>query len=191
MTLLGGLGNCVLKLGVGYLLGDDSNSGLPEPGKEEARINDHSAEPDCHYKMTSGIEEDSNPRPQPRKNPVCASLPGRVSKNRTENRNRTNNRIYRYRKTAKNRNHKAMVRYGWWKTNSIKFPILSKLARHVLAMPISTVASESAFSTGGRVIDKYRSSLNLETAEALICAQNWIRSTKVDLELGCGMKNKV
>ncbi|KAL4571910.1 hypothetical protein LXL04_018677 [Taraxacum kok-saghyz] len=31
MTLLGGLGNCVLKLGVGYLLGDDSNSGLPEP----------------------------------------------------------------------------------------------------------------------------------------------------------------
>ncbi|KAL4554064.1 hypothetical protein LXL04_039820 [Taraxacum kok-saghyz] len=50
MTLLGGLGNCVLKLGVGYLLGDDSNSGLPEPGKEEARINDHSAEPDCQSK---------------------------------------------------------------------------------------------------------------------------------------------
>ncbi|KAL4560075.1 hypothetical protein LXL04_032223 [Taraxacum kok-saghyz] len=47
MTLLGGLGNCVLKLGVSYLLGDDSNSGLPEPGLEEARINDHSAEPDC------------------------------------------------------------------------------------------------------------------------------------------------
>ena len=43
---------------------------------------------------------------------------------------------------------------GWWKANSTKFPILSKLARHVLAMPISTVASESAFSTGGRVIDK-------------------------------------
>ncbi|KAL4566774.1 hypothetical protein LXL04_030899 [Taraxacum kok-saghyz] len=79
---------------------------------------------------------------------------------------------------------------GWWKTNSIKFSILSKLARHVLAMPISTVASESTFSTGGRVIDKYRSSLNPETAEALICAQDWIRSTKVDLELGCGMKNK-
>ncbi|KAL4579496.1 hypothetical protein LXL04_015645 [Taraxacum kok-saghyz] len=79
---------------------------------------------------------------------------------------------------------------GWLKTNSIKFPILSKLARNVLAMPISTVASESAFSTGGRVIDKYRSSLNPETAEALICAQDWIRCTRVDLELGCSMKNK-
>ncbi|KAL4580236.1 hypothetical protein LXL04_016422 [Taraxacum kok-saghyz] len=57
-------------------------------------------------------------------------------------------------------------------------------------MPISTVASESAFSTGGRVIDKYRSSLNPETAEALICAQDWIRCTRVDLELGSSMKNK-
>ncbi|KAL4579655.1 hypothetical protein LXL04_015811 [Taraxacum kok-saghyz] len=36
---------------------------------------------------------------------------------------------------------------GWWKANSTKFPILSKLARHVLAMPISTVASESAHSS--------------------------------------------
>ena len=29
---------------------------------------------------------------------------------------------------------------GWWKENSVKFPVLSQLARHVLAMPISTVA---------------------------------------------------
>ncbi|KAJ9546552.1 LOW QUALITY PROTEIN: hypothetical protein OSB04_019095 [Centaurea solstitialis] len=72
---------------------------------------------------------------------------------------------------------------GWWKENSTKFPILSQLARHVLAMPISTVASESAFSTGGRVIDKYRSSLNPKTAEALICTQDWIRSSLVDIEL--------
>ncbi|GKE20411.1 zinc finger BED domain-containing protein RICESLEEPER 2-like protein, partial [Tanacetum coccineum] len=62
---------------------------------------------------------------------------------------------------------------GWWKQNSEKFPILSPVARHVLAMPISTVASESAFSTGGRVIDKFRSSLTPKTAEALICTQDW------------------
>ena len=57
-------------------------------------------------------------------------------------------------------------------------------------MPISTVASESAFSVGGRVIDRYRSSLNPETAETLICAQDWIRRTRIDLELGSSMKNK-
>ncbi|GJW62413.1 zinc finger BED domain-containing protein RICESLEEPER 2-like protein [Tanacetum coccineum] len=71
---------------------------------------------------------------------------------------------------------------GWWNQNMAKFPILSQVAKHVLAMPISTVASESAFSTGGRVIDKYRSSLTPKTAEALICAQDWLRSTPADLQ---------
>ncbi|XP_019191058.1 PREDICTED: zinc finger BED domain-containing protein RICESLEEPER 1-like [Ipomoea nil] len=35
----------------------------------------------------------------------------------------------------------------WWKVNSDRFPILSRMARDVLAVPISTVSSESAFST--------------------------------------------
>ena len=79
---------------------------------------------------------------------------------------------------------------GWWKSNSVKLPILSKVAMHILAMPISTVASDSTFSNGGRVIDKYRSSLNTDTAKALICVQDWIRSSSVDLELYCNMSSK-
>ncbi|GKB39413.1 zinc finger BED domain-containing protein RICESLEEPER 2-like protein [Tanacetum coccineum] len=71
---------------------------------------------------------------------------------------------------------------GWWNQNMMKFPILSQVANYALAMPISTVASESAFSTGERVIDKYRSSLTPKTAEALICAQDWLRSTPADLQ---------
>ncbi|KAJ9557959.1 hypothetical protein OSB04_012573 [Centaurea solstitialis] len=34
----------------------------------------------------------------------------------------------------------------WWRCNGSKFPILQKIARDVLAIPISSVASESAFS---------------------------------------------
>lgn len=67
----------------------------------------------------------------------------------------------------------------WWKVNSTKFSILAEIARDVLAIPITTVASESAFSTGGRVIDPYRSSLAPKTVEALVCTQNWLRSSPI------------
>ena len=64
---------------------------------------------------------------------------------------------------------------AWWKGQSNRFPILSTLARDVLAIPISTVASESAFSTGGRILDDFRSSITPFMIEALVCTQNWLR----------------
>ena len=57
----------------------------------------------------------------------------------------------------------------WWKTNSSKYRILSLIARDVLGIPVSTVASESCFSTSGRVLDVFRSSLSPKMAKALIC----------------------
>jgi hypothetical protein len=58
----------------------------------------------------------------------------------------------------------------WWKTNSLKYPTISRMARDVLAIPASTVASESAFSTGSRVISDYRSRLSSETVNARLLA---------------------
>ncbi|KAL8091476.1 hypothetical protein AgCh_033910 [Apium graveolens] len=43
----------------------------------------------------------------------------------------------------------------WWKKNSTRLPILSDLAKHILGMPVSSVASEAVFSTGGQTIDAY------------------------------------
>ncbi|KAF7822063.1 zinc finger BED domain-containing protein RICESLEEPER 2-like [Senna tora] len=42
---------------------------------------------------------------------------------------------------------------AWWKVNANKYKILSLIARDVLVVPVSTVASESAFSKGGRLLD--------------------------------------
>ena len=42
---------------------------------------------------------------------------------------------------------------SFWKANQFQFPELASMARDVLSAPISTVASESTFSVGGRVID--------------------------------------
>jgi hypothetical protein len=44
---------------------------------------------------------------------------------------------------------------NWWKVNSTKFPILAKIAQDMLVILITTVASESAFSIGGRVLDHF------------------------------------
>jgi hypothetical protein len=65
---------------------------------------------------------------------------------------------------------------GWWKINAPKFPILSCIARDLLAVQASTVASESAFSIGGRVVSDYRSRLKSGTVEGLICLQDWLRA---------------
>jgi len=47
----------------------------------------------------------------------------------------------------------------------------------VLVIPVSTVASESVFSTGGRVLDPYHCSLTPQMVEALVCTQDWIKKT--------------
>ncbi|KAJ1694686.1 hypothetical protein LUZ63_011384 [Rhynchospora breviuscula] len=58
---------------------------------------------------------------------------------------------------------------AWWRLKSPKYPILSQLTKDILAVPISTVASEYAFSTSGRILSPARSSLNDESIEALLC----------------------
>lgn len=61
---------------------------------------------------------------------------------------------------------------NWWKINKSRFEILSKVERDVLVIHVSTVVSESAFSTGMRILDPFTSSLTPKIVEALICTQN-------------------
>ncbi|KAH9771969.1 hat family dimerization domain containing protein expressed [Citrus sinensis] len=63
---------------------------------------------------------------------------------------------------------------AFWKMHTSQYPILAELAKDILAIPVSTVASESAFSAGGRFLSPHRSKLLPDTLEALMCAQNWI-----------------
>ncbi|GJS71327.1 zinc finger BED domain-containing protein RICESLEEPER 2 [Tanacetum coccineum] len=47
-----------------------------------------------------------------------------------------------------------------------------ELRKDILAIQISTVASEAAFSMGGHVLDPYRTRLSTTIVEALICTQD-------------------
>ena len=69
--------------------------------------------------------------------------------------------------------------------NSQRLSILSLMAKDLFAIPSSNVASESVFSTSGRVLDPYRSSLTPKIVESIICTQDWIQggiSDNIDFE---------
>ncbi|KAJ4819010.1 Zinc finger BED domain-containing protein DAYSLEEPER [Rhynchospora pubera] len=69
---------------------------------------------------------------------------------------------------------------AWWKLKAPKYPVLARLTRDILAIPISTVASEATFSTSGRTLNPGRSSLNDESIEALLCAQDWLKAAVIE-----------
>nr|GEW99500.1 zinc finger BED domain-containing protein DAYSLEEPER-like [Tanacetum cinerariifolium] len=57
-----------------------------------------------------------------------------------------------------------------WKLNELKYPTLSKMARDILPLHVSTVDPESVFDTGVKEMDRYRCTLKPEMVEALYCA---------------------
>ncbi|GJZ07842.1 zinc finger BED domain-containing protein RICESLEEPER 2-like protein [Tanacetum coccineum] len=63
----------------------------------------------------------------------------------------------------------------WWKNFSGQFPILSKISKVVLALPITAVRLETCYCTDSNVLNDFRSSLLHSMVEAL----DWIlESTK-------------
>ncbi|KAK2639824.1 hypothetical protein Ddye_027619, partial [Dipteronia dyeriana] len=65
-----------------------------------------------------------------------------------------------------------------WKTYTYRYPVLSHLARDVLVIPVSTVSSEQAFSTSGRIMESKRSCLSPEMVEVLTCLRGWEHAKK-------------
>lgn len=68
----------------------------------------------------------------------------------------------------------------WWRLNAHRYPVVAKMAKNFLTIPATSVSSESTFSTGGRVLDDYRSSLKPSMVEALVCASSWIKGAHND-----------
>ncbi|KAM1947808.1 hypothetical protein ACFX15_008070 [Malus domestica] len=65
----------------------------------------------------------------------------------------------------------------WWKVNSTKYQMLSRIVRDVFAIPASTMASsEAAFSRRRCVLHQHWSSYTPNFVQALMCSQNWLRS---------------
>ena len=69
--------------------------------------------------------------------------------------------------------------FKWWKKQQIKYMVLSIIARDVLIVSMSTVASEAAFSTDGIVVSKKRCNLSAKAIEAVVCLKDWSLADKI------------
>ena len=67
---------------------------------------------------------------------------------------------------------------AWWKQNESVYPMLATMARDLLTIQMSSVASEQAFSAGGRVVDDKRTNLTKETVECCVCLRDWYLADK-------------
>ncbi|KAK2646346.1 hypothetical protein Ddye_021541 [Dipteronia dyeriana] len=64
----------------------------------------------------------------------------------------------------------------WWREHEKHFPILSIIAKQILATPISTVAVEQEFSAGGNILDARRSLLSPESIQVQVCVEDWTKA---------------
>ncbi|CAH9073040.1 unnamed protein product [Cuscuta epithymum] len=71
----------------------------------------------------------------------------------------------------------------WWKSKERTFPILARMAKQVLSMPVSTIAVEQEFSSAGNVLTASRSRLSAESLETLICYHDWLKAARRTQEL--------
>jgi hypothetical protein len=76
----------------------------------------------------------------------------------------------------------------WWSVNSLWFPTLAILAKLILTIPMMSIASESAFSTGGRVLSDTQNCLKPATLEALFAGKIGLPPMKDFKKLMLAMK---
>jgi hypothetical protein len=62
---------------------------------------------------------------------------------------------------------------NWWHQHKLTYPVLSIMAKDILIVPVSTISSESTFSTTGRIIEKRRRKLSPDMVEMLTCIKDW------------------
>ena len=70
-----------------------------------------------------------------------------------------------------NKDFKALE---WWKEESQKYPILSRVARDILSIPISRATSYDAYVTDKREPPENVLSMDAKAANAVMCGRSWL-----------------
>ncbi|KAK3198291.1 hypothetical protein Dsin_021706 [Dipteronia sinensis] len=62
---------------------------------------------------------------------------------------------------------------SWWKSHERSLHVLSIMVHDILTPSVSAIASKSAFSASGKVLDERRSRLGPDILEAVVCLKDW------------------
>ncbi|EOA32142.1 hypothetical protein CARUB_v10015393mg [Capsella rubella] len=71
-----------------------------------------------------------------------------------------------------NKDFKALE---WWREESQKYPILSRVARDILSIPISRATSYDAYVADKREPPEFVVSMKPKVANAMMCSKKWLR----------------
>lgn len=64
--------------------------------------------------------------------------------------------------------------FTYWKEKCSRCLNLARMTYDILSIPITTVASESAFSIDSWVLNKYRCSMKEESVQAFVYKRSWL-----------------
>ncbi|CAN1136080.1 Putative AC transposase [Linum perenne] len=70
--------------------------------------------------------------------------------------------------------------------NRVKFQLLQAIVRNLLAVSVTSLASEYSFSAGSRLLDPHRSRLHYTTVKSMTCTKSWVHD-----ELKIGILDKL
>lgn len=75
---------------------------------------------------------------------------------------------------------KNTVAVDWWRANAEQYPRLYEIARKILPVQATSVASERVFSVAGEVECKSRNKLSDESVEAIVLFKSWMQFLNIE-----------
>ncbi|XVF29454.1 hypothetical protein REPUB_Repub15cG0122600 [Reevesia pubescens] len=70
---------------------------------------------------------------------------------------------------------------GWWSEHASSFPILGRIARDILAIPMSSIFSGSTFNEKVMMDNPIFSGLDFKIIEAMICGRDWLEEAPKEI----------
>ncbi|KAK1548937.1 hypothetical protein Q3G72_012356 [Acer saccharum] len=71
----------------------------------------------------------------------------------------------------------------YWNEATEYYPIMAMIAKNIFSTPVSAVAVEQEFSSGGNILDERRSCLAPKALQIQVCVDDWTKAENIQQEI--------